>query len=114
MDYFACCTYITPAEVVDFNADHHYQVAAILPAMTIVTLWVYLSKENKRRDQLESDNQVNDTGVVETVDADGTRIAHVVDNTQLDLTDRENLKLYVITRTLVSKHLLIENSRYVL
>lgn len=82
--------------------------------MTIVTLWVYLSKENKRRDQLESDNQVNDTGVVETVDADGTRIAHVVDNTQLDLTDRENLKLYVITRTLVSKHLLIENSRYVL
>jgi hypothetical protein len=94
--------------------NHDYQVAAILPAITIVTLWVYLNKENKRRDQLESENQVNDTGVVETVDAEGTRTAHVVDNTQLDLTDRENLKLYVITRTLVSKHLLIENSRYVL
>ncbi|CAG9990717.1 unnamed protein product [Clonostachys byssicola] len=72
-------------------------VAAILPAMTIVTLWVYLNKENKRRDRLESENQVNDTGVVETVDADGTRTAHVVNNTQLDLTDRENLKFrYVL------------------
>ncbi|KAL2848423.1 major facilitator superfamily domain-containing protein [Aspergillus pseudoustus] len=66
-------------------------VAAILPSIVIVVLRVYLSRENRRRDKLAAENQVTANGIVETVDADGSKITRVVDNTQMDLTDRENL-----------------------
>lgn len=56
-------------------------------------LRIYLSRENKRRDQLAEANQVTSNGVVETVDSDGGKVALVVDNSQLDLTDKENLTL---------------------
>lgn len=56
-------------------------------------LRIYLSRENKRRDKLAEVNQVASNGVVETVDSDGGKVARVVDNSQLDLTDRENLNL---------------------
>ncbi|KAJ4856700.1 major facilitator superfamily domain-containing protein [Trichoderma breve] len=53
-------------------------VAAILPSIIIITLRIYLSRENKRRDKLEADNVVANNGL-------------------LDLTDRENLKFrYVL------------------
>ncbi|CAI7590219.1 unnamed protein product [Penicillium bialowiezense] len=68
-------------------------VAVILPSIIIIALRVYLSRENTRRDKLEEDSQVTNNGVIETVDSEGGKIARVVDNTQLDLTDRENLKL---------------------
>ena len=69
------------------------QVAAILPSIIIIALRIYLSQENKRRDKLAEFNQVASNGVVETVDSDGSKVARVVDNSQLDLTDRENLTL---------------------
>jgi hypothetical protein len=69
------------------------QVAAILPSICIVALRILLVKENKRRDRLQEIAQVRDDGVVETVDDNGTTVTHVVDNNQLDLTDRENLTL---------------------
>lgn len=69
------------------------KVAAILPSIIIVVLRVYLSRENKRRDKLAEANQVTSNGVVETVDSDGGKVARVVDNSQLDLTDKENLTL---------------------
>lgn len=72
------------------------QVACILPSLVIVYLRWYLSKENKRRDLLQSETLVTDTGVVEEVDNDGTKHARLVDKNQLDLTDRENLSLYVL------------------
>ena len=55
-------------------------------------------KENKRRDALVAlGEDVRGTGVVESTDGEGHRIDHVVDNNQLDLTDRENLTLrYVL------------------
>lgn len=56
-------------------------------------LRIYLSRENKRRDQLAEANQVTSNGVVETVDSNGGKVALVVDNSQLDLTDKENLTL---------------------
>lgn len=56
-------------------------------------LRIYLSRENKRRDKLAEANQVTSNGVVETVDSDGGKVALVVDNSQLDLTDKENLTL---------------------
>ncbi|KAJ5773011.1 Major facilitator superfamily domain general substrate transporter [Penicillium paradoxum] len=68
-------------------------VAAILPSIIIIVLRIYLSRENKRRDKLKESNQVTSNGVVETVDSDGSKVARVVDNSQLDLTDRENLTL---------------------
>ncbi|KAJ5918700.1 hypothetical protein N7454_009844 [Penicillium verhagenii] len=68
-----------------------WKVAAILPSIIIVILRVYLSNENKRRDKLDSVNVINGNGIIETVDSDGTKIARVVDNSQMDLTDRENL-----------------------
>lgn len=70
-----------------------FQVAAILPSIIIITLRVYLSRENKRRDRLEEASHVTDNGIIETVDAEGGKSARVVDNTQLDLTDKENLRL---------------------
>ncbi|KAJ5924588.1 hypothetical protein N7466_008775 [Penicillium verhagenii] len=68
-------------------------VAAILPSIIIIILRVYLSNENKRRDKLDSADVINGNGIIETVDSDGTKIARVVDNSQMDLTDRENLTL---------------------
>lgn len=69
------------------------QVAAILPSIVIIILRVYLSRENKRRDKLEATNQVNGNGIIETTDSDGGLVTRVVDNSQMDLTDRENLTL---------------------
>jgi hypothetical protein len=54
---------------------------------------VYLWRENKRRDKLEAENVVARNGFVETITTDGNKIVHEVDTNQLDLTDRENLKL---------------------
>ncbi|KAK4065613.1 hypothetical protein Trihar35433_7733 [Trichoderma harzianum] len=72
-------------------------VAAILPSIIIITLRIYLSRENKRRDKLEAENVVANNGLVETTNADGTTDVRVVDTNQLDLTDRENLKFrYVL------------------
>lgn len=58
-----------------------------------MTLWVHLKRENKRRDQITAVHSVTQNGIVETVDSDGTKVARVVDNTQMDLTDKENLTL---------------------
>ena len=69
------------------------QVAAILPSIIITILRIYLSRENERRDKLEAQNLVSNNGLVETINNDGSRETRVVDNNQLDLTDRENLKL---------------------
>ncbi|KIW12676.1 hypothetical protein PV08_09954 [Exophiala spinifera] len=66
-------------------------VAVILPSFVILYLRYYLNKENKRRDALEAEGKVIDGGVVEEVTDEGVKIAHAVDNNQLDLTDRENL-----------------------
>ncbi|KAH8694305.1 allantoate permease [Talaromyces proteolyticus] len=72
-------------------------VAAILPATIVLFLRFYLNQENNRRDSLQSESQVIDNGLVETVKEDGTVETHIVDNNQLDLTDRENLKFrYVL------------------
>lgn len=68
------------------------QVAVIVPSLIIITLRVYLSRENTRRDNLDAAKQIS-SGVIETINSDGTKDAHVVDNNQLDLTDRENLRL---------------------
>ncbi|KAL4995384.1 major facilitator superfamily domain-containing protein [Aspergillus recurvatus] len=66
-------------------------IAAILPMIIIIVLRVYLVRENKRRDKLQAADQVVSNGVVEILDSDGTQVARVVDNSQMDLTDRENL-----------------------
>ncbi|KAJ5155997.1 Major facilitator superfamily domain general substrate transporter [Penicillium capsulatum] len=72
-------------------------VAAILPSIIIIVLRIYLSRENKRRDKLEAADQVTGRGVVETTDSSGAKVTQVVDNSQMDLTDRENLKFrYVL------------------
>ncbi|KAL4867468.1 hypothetical protein BDV12DRAFT_198161 [Aspergillus spectabilis] len=57
----------------------------------IIILRVYLSRENTRRDKLEAENRVTSNGVVESVDSDGGQVTRVVDNSQMDLTDKENL-----------------------
>lgn len=75
------------------------QLACILPSGIILYLRYYLVRENHRRDELAAndDAQILHKGVVEDVDADGTRTHTVVDNNQLDLTDRENLEFrYVL------------------
>jgi hypothetical protein len=75
------------------------QIACILPAIIILYLRQYLVRENRRRDALAASNatHVSHKGIVEDVDADGTRTHTVVDNNQLDLTDRENLEFrYVL------------------
>ncbi|KAL4760338.1 major facilitator superfamily domain-containing protein [Aspergillus foveolatus] len=69
------------------------QIAAILPIITIIVLRVYLVRENKRRDRLQAADQVASNGVVEILDSDGTQVARVVDNSEMDLTDRVNLTL---------------------
>ncbi|CRG84396.1 putative transporter PB1C11,03 [Talaromyces islandicus] len=68
-----------------------WKVAAVIPSICIVALRILLQRENKRRDRLAEANQVRDDGVVETLSDNGTKVTHVVDNNQLDLTDRENL-----------------------
>lgn len=70
-------------------------VAAIVPAIIVMILRVYLVHENKRRDKIELEICVEGNGVVETVNAGGIRESHIVDTNQLDLTDRQNLKLQV-------------------
>ncbi|KAL7893525.1 MFS general substrate transporter [Trichoderma sp. SZMC 28014] len=67
--------------------------SAILPSIVIGVLRVYLWRENKRRDKLEAENLVARNGFVETITTDGSKVVHEVDTNQLDLTDRENLKL---------------------
>jgi hypothetical protein len=70
-----------------------FEVAAIVPAMIVMALRIYLDRENKRRDRHEAENLVTDNGIIETTNADGSTDAQVVDKNQLDLTDRQNLKL---------------------
>lgn len=70
-----------------------FKVAAVLPSIIIVTLWTYLSRENRRRDEFKESHEVNSSGIVETTDSDGSKVTRVVNNTQMDLTDRENLTL---------------------
>lgn len=72
---------------------NHCQFSAILPSIVIGILRVYLWRENKRRDKLEAENLVARNGFVETITTDGSKVVHEVDTNQLDLTDRENLKL---------------------
>jgi hypothetical protein len=67
-------------------------VASISPAILVLYIRYYLDKENKRRDALlDSEAEIRGTGLVESTDEDGQQIDHIVDNSQLDLTDRENL-----------------------
>lgn len=80
----------TPISPLSANS---YQFSAILPSIVIGVLRVYLSRENKRRDKLEAENLVARNGFVETITTDGSKVVHEVDTNQLDLTDRENLKL---------------------
>ncbi|KAM3470122.1 hypothetical protein MY5147_006605 [Beauveria neobassiana] len=68
-------------------------IAAIVPAIIVLTLRIYLDRENKRRDKMEGQNHIEDNGIIETVNVDGTMERQVVDSNQLDLTDRQNLKL---------------------
>lgn len=68
-------------------------MACILPSITIGVLRFYLSRENRRRDRLQADDQVTSNGIVETIDSEGVKVARIVDNSQMDLTDRENLTL---------------------
>lgn len=68
-------------------------IAAIVPAIIVLILRIYLSQENKRRDELEKQNDVENKGIIETVNADGTTEQQIVDSNQLDLTDRQNLRL---------------------
>lgn len=67
-------------------------VASIFPAILVLYIRYYLVKENKRREGLlASGTEIRGTGLVESTDSDGHQIDHMVDNNQLDLTDRENL-----------------------
>ena len=59
----------------------------------VLYLRYYLVRENKRRDALAAQGEIQNNGVVESVTADGAKVTNVVDNNQLDLTDRENLAL---------------------
>ena len=64
----------------------------MFPAILILYIRYYLDKENKRRDALVAlGKEIQGTGVVESTDGEGHLVDHVVDNNQLDLTDRENL-----------------------
>ncbi|KAJ3499286.1 hypothetical protein NLG97_g457 [Lecanicillium saksenae] len=72
-------------------------IAAIVPAIIVLVLRFYLAHENKRRDKLERENRIDDNGIIETVNADGTKAKKIVDMNQMDLTDRQNLKFrYVL------------------
>jgi hypothetical protein len=67
-------------------------VASILPAILVLYIRYYLVQENKRRDALvASGKEIREVGVVEESDGEWYFTDHLVDNNQLDLTDRENL-----------------------
>lgn len=67
-------------------------LACIFPMILILYLRYYLVKENKRRDQLQSQGLINEVGILEHASKDeGASRDEVVDARQLDLTDRENL-----------------------
>lgn len=70
-------------------------VACVLPLCVVLYLRWYLVRENRRRDELERKGLVREVGIVEQVDESGQRTELEVDARQLDLTDRENLALYV-------------------
>ena len=64
----------------------------MFPALLVLYIRYYLVKENKRRDAiLASGKDLQNTGVIESTDADGHHVSHTVESNQLDLTDRENL-----------------------
>lgn len=65
----------------------------MLPSIVIAALYILLVRENKRRDELAAQGRVAEGGVVEETTEQGNKVAHTVDNNQLDLTDRENLTL---------------------
>ena len=69
------------------------QVAVVLPSVIVAVLYIYLVRENKRRNDLAAQGRVTKSGVVEETTEQGDKMAHAVDNNQLDLTDRENLAL---------------------
>lgn len=73
-------------------------IASVFPAILVLYIRYYLVKENKHRDALVAAGKgMQETGVVESTDLDGEHVDHVVDNNQLDLTDRENLSFrYVL------------------
>ncbi|KAM3470125.1 hypothetical protein MY5147_006608 [Beauveria neobassiana] len=79
-------------------------IAAIVPAIIVLTLRIYLDRENKRRDKMEGQNHIEDNGIIETVNVDGTMERQVVDSNQLDLTDRQNLKFKVELACTEHKH----------
>lgn len=58
-------------------------VSHLMEVVVILTLWFLLSKENKRRDRIQGENE----GSLEGQDLDATAFS--------DMTDRENLK-YVV------------------
>jgi len=67
-------------------------LASIFPALLILYIRYYLVTENKRRDALAAAGKdFQNTGVVESADAEGHHVETAVDNNQLDLADRENL-----------------------
>lgn len=87
---------VSPASLLPIAVRHvliDSKVAAIVPAIIVAILRVYLAIENKRRDRLESENAIADNGIIERINADGSTETQVVDANQLDLTDRQNLKL---------------------
>jgi hypothetical protein len=64
----------------------------VFPAFLVLYIRYHLVKENNRRDALVAAGKIiQETGVVESTDGEGHLEDHVVDNNQLDLTDRENL-----------------------
>lgn len=71
-------------------------VACVLPMVVVLYLRWYLVRENKRRDALAERGLVREIGIVEHVDENGVSTEEVVDARQLDLTDKENLALWVI------------------
>lgn len=64
----------------------------MFPALLVLYIRYYLNKENERRDGLvASGKEILETGIMESQDVDGHYVNCMVDNNQLDLTDRENL-----------------------
>lgn len=57
--------------------------------LLLMTIAFFLRKENRRRDAF-SENQVEDHGYIDEVQADGTVINKTIDVAFMDLTDREN------------------------
>jgi hypothetical protein len=72
-------------------------IACIFPMFLVLYMRYYLDKENKRRDALAAQGLITETGVLENVDdVSGVRTEEVVDARLLDLSDRENLALWVM------------------